>query len=307
MPDAGAGQLRVGCFSGAADEARGKAVAGQLARFVQGTRVSVVPVEPGEPSPGEMSVFASPLDVALMNGEVDLAVTALQETACDVPAGLKLAAVTQRIDCRDAAVTASQLPLVAMPEGTQVIIDCPRRAIQVKRLRADLEPIVVPMRPDALARSVSAGDDQAGVIGLGELRWMGAEGSAAEIFSIDAMMTAPGQGALALIVRDGDTTVEKVALAAHHKPTWVCVRAERALFSTLGWSSYIPAGAVAELRDGKLHMRAAAFGPDGQGVARGEAEGDPEQPADVAAEVAEKLNADGAEAYVREVMLNPPM
>ncbi|MHC4250197.1 MAG: hypothetical protein ACYS9X_13795 [Planctomycetota bacterium] len=304
---ADAGQLRVGCFNGAADEARGRGVAGQPARFVQGAQVSVIQVEAGELTPGESSVFASPLDVALMNGEVDLAVTALQETACEVPAGLKLAAVTQRIDSRDAAVTATQLPLVAMPEGTQVVVDGPRRAIQVRRLRPDLEPIVVPMRPHELLRSVSAGEDQAGVIGLGELRWMAAEANAAEIFSIDSMMPAPGQGALALVVRDGDTAVEKAALAVHHKTTWACVRAERALFSALGWSSYVPCGAVAELKDGKLHLRAAAFGADGEGVARAEAEGDPEQPADVVREVAEKLKAEGADAFVREVMLNPPM
>lgn len=304
---ANAGQLRVGCFSGAADEARGRGVAGQLARFVQGTQVNVVLIEPGDTLPGESSVFASELDVALMNGEIDLAVTALQETACEVPTGLKLVAVTQRIDCRDAAVTTTQLPLVAMPEGTQVVVDCPRRAIQVRRLRPDLEPIVVPMRPDALVRSVSAGEDQAGVIGLGELRWMGAEASAAEIFSIDNMMSAPGQGALALVIRDGDVDLEKVALAVHHKPTWACVRAERSLFSALGWSAYVPAGAVAEIGDGKLRLRAAAFGTDDGGVARAEAEGDPEQFADVVREVVEKLRAEGADEFVREVMLNPPM
>ena len=61
------------------------------------------------------------------------------------------------------------------------------------------------------------------------------------------------------------------------------------------------------MKDGKLHLEAAAFGPDGEGVARAEAEGDPEQTADVVREVAEKLQAEGAEGYVREVMLNPPL
>jgi len=304
---ASGGQLKVGCFAGAADEARGKGVAGQLARFVQGVQVSVVPVAPGEPAPGESTVFASTLDVALMNGEIDLAVIALQETGSEVPSGLKLAAVTQRIDCRDAAVTQTQLPLVAMPEGTQVIVDGPRRAFQVKRLRADLEPVVVAMRPHDIVGSIADGTDSAGVIGLGELRWMGSEGSAAEIFSISDMMPAPGQGALALVVRDGDAAYEKAALAVHHKTTWACVRAERSLFSALGWSCYAPAGAVAEIKDGKLHLEAAALGPDGEGVARAEAEGNPEQTADVVREVAEKLQAEGAEGYVREVMLNPPL
>jgi len=304
---ASGGQLRVGCFAGAADEARGKGLANQLARFVQGVEVTFVAVAPGEPAPGERTVFASSLDVALMNGEVDLAVMALQETAGEVPSGLKLAAVTQRIDCRDAAVTQTQLPLVAMPEGTQVIVDGPRRAFQVKRLRADLEPVIVAMRPHEIVQSISEGTDSAGVIGLGDLRWMGSEDSAAEIFSIGDMMPAPGQGALALLVRDGDTAYEKAALAVHHKATWACVRAERALFSALGWSSYAPAGAVAEMKDGKLHLEAAAFGPEGKGVARAEAEGDPEQPADVVREVAEKLKAEGAGSFVREVMLNPPL
>lgn len=255
------GQLRVGCYKGLTDEARGRAVAAQLARFVKGSQAALVLVEPGEPVPGESCVFASALDVALLNGEVDLAVQGLQEMACGVPAGLKLAAVTQRIDCRDAAVTTTQLPLVAMPEGTQVVVDGPRRALQVKRLRADLEPIVLLTRPHALVASVSSGDDQAGVVGLGELRWMGAEANAAEIFSVDDMMPPPGQGALALVVRDGDQNVEQVALTVHHKATWTCVRTERALFAAFGWNGYSPAGAVAEIRERSFTWKRPRSGP----------------------------------------------
>jgi hydroxymethylbilane synthase len=266
-----------------------------------------VTVEPGESSPGESSVFASALHAAVMNGDVDLAVQGLQEAGGEVPAGLKLAAVTQRIDCRDAAVTAQQLPLVAMPEATQVVVDGPRRAYQVKRLRADLEPIVLAMRPDVLLRSVGAGEDQAGIVGLGDLRWMGAEASAADIYPTGDMMPAPGQGALGLVIRDGDAALEKVALTVHHKATWACFCAERALFARFGWNSYAPAGALAEIKDGKLRLQVAAFGPDGGKVARVEAEGEAERSEEIANEAAEKLKAQGAEEFVREAMRTPPL
>jgi hydroxymethylbilane synthase len=309
MPEAGSGggQLRVGSFVGKADEARGMSVAKHLAGMMRNVEVSFVQIDPGDPTPGENTVLASALDVALMNGEIDIAAVALQEIGRDVPAGLKLAAVTKRIDCRDAAVTDTQLPLAAMPEGTQVVVDGPRRALQVKRLCPALEPIVVTMRPHSLLDSVAVGDDSAGVIGLGELCWMGSEGSAAEIFSIEDMMPAPGQGALALVIRDGDAAFERAALAIHDKSTWVCVRAERTLFASLEWSSYAPAGAMAEVKGGKLHLVAAAFGPEGSTIARAEAEGDPEHTADIVREVAEGLKAAGALEFVREVMLNPPL
>jgi len=303
-------ELKVGCYAGPLGEAHGEALVAQLSKLVQGAEVKLVPVPPGEEPPSYERVFASALELALLNGEVDIAVRNLHHISIFPPEGIglvegvRLAAVTQRIDEREAVVTGSQLPLMAMPEGTQVIVDCPRRACQVRGLRADLEPVIVSAAPEALIESVAAGDAQAALVALADLRWMKCEANAAEILPVETVMPAPGQGALGMLVREADA-FEKAALAVHHKSTWPCVRAERAVFAALGWNACSPAAAVAEIKDEVLTLRAAAFGPEGDQVVRAETSGDPQGVKEIAQGVVEELKAGGAEAIVDDARLNP--
>ncbi|MHC4201499.1 MAG: hypothetical protein ACYSU0_16040 [Planctomycetota bacterium] len=303
-------ELKVGCDAGPLGETQGAALVAQLSKLVQGAEVKLVPVPPGEEPPAYERVFASALELALLNGEVDIAVRNLHHIGIFPPdgtglvEGVKLAAVTQRIDEREAVVTGSQLPLMAMPEGTQVIVDCPRRACQVRGLRGDLEPVIVSVAPEALIESIAAGDAQAVLVALADLRWMNCEANAAEILPVETVMPAPGQGALGMLVREADA-FEKAALAVHHKSTWPCVRAERAVFAALGWTAFSPAAAVAEIKDEVLALRAAAFGPEGDEVVRAEGSGDPHGFKEIAQGVVEKLKAGGAEAIVDDARLNP--
>src|SRR5437762_9993034 len=50
-------------------------------------------------------LFTKELEAALLNGEGDLAVHSLKDLPTDLPAGLKLGAVSQRADVRDVLIT----------------------------------------------------------------------------------------------------------------------------------------------------------------------------------------------------------
>src|SRR5437773_8779145 len=55
-------------------------------------------------------LFTKELEVALLSGEADLAVHSLKDLPTELPAGLKLAAVSQRADPRDVLITRRTSP-----------------------------------------------------------------------------------------------------------------------------------------------------------------------------------------------------
>lgn len=295
--------VKIGYLSGKLGESQARALVANLERLLTKTHVEAAPVEPDDSLPYCESVFATALEIALLNGEVDAVVTSLHEVGVLLSEGLKLAAVTQRIDIREAAVTSNGLPLRAMPEGTQVVVDGPRRAHQVPLLRPDLEPVIVNIRPERLLSSIENDDDQAGLLAMSDLCWLHLDDRAAEILSIEEVLPGAGQGALGIVIREIDTLVEKAVLAVNHKPTWKCVQAERTLIAELGWNSCAPVGVHAELTDEKLHLRASAFGVKGVEIACAESSGPADDVEKLAKSVAEDLIRAGGDRIIREARL----
>lgn len=293
-------QLKIAHKKGVLGTSQARALGAQLKRLIQGVEISLVPVEPDvHSSRGE--VFTTPLEDALLVGDADIGVASLHDLRGLLPEGLKLAAVTQRVDARDAVVTSNGLPVRVMNQGTRVLVDCLRRANQLARIRADLVPVLRYSEPEELLAAVRGGEFDAAVVALSDLRWMGMEQSAAEILALDEVLSGAGQGALGLIVREEkDSLAERSCLVVHHKPTWLCVRAERAVISALGAWSDAPIGVLAELTpEGAIKLRAAAF-VSGEPVAQAEGSDSPERATELAQQVAGELLRAGADKVLRE-------
>ena len=87
---------------------------------------------------GGVGVFAAQLRLALLQGECDLAVHSFKDLPTAPTPGLRIAAVPQREDPRDALCAADGATLASLPEGALVGTGSPRRAAQVLAARPDL-------------------------------------------------------------------------------------------------------------------------------------------------------------------------
>jgi hydroxymethylbilane synthase len=244
-------------------------------------------------------LFTKELETALLNGEGDLAVHSLKDLPTELPPGLKLGAVSKRADVRDVMIYRDSAWLAAhelkdrrglpphanavdLPQGATVATSSTRRSAQLLEKRPDLK--IVPIRGNVGTRLKKLADQPeldaivlaaAGLERLGFQFHAGGQltspgtsqdaqisvppGLLATCLDPSEMLPCVGQAALGLEIRENDPWMEAVCGKLNDPFTHACVLAERAFLRSMGGGCQVPVGALAELRNGKLHMRVVSF------------------------------------------------
>ncbi|WP_238993449.1 hydroxymethylbilane synthase [Nocardioides caldifontis] len=231
-------------------------------------------------SMGGAGVFVGALRDALLRGEVDVAVHSLKDLPVTQPDDITLAAVPLREDPRDVVVARDGLTLGELPPGSRVGTGSPRRASQLHALGLGLDVVGVRGNVDTRIGKVRSGELDAVVLARAGLSRIGRLDEVTEVLDPLQMLPAPGQGALAVECRAGDTElVAQVAAALDDPATRAAVTAERRVLAELEAGCSAPVGALAEIVEGddgeELWVRALALSLDGALTVRRSASGPP--------------------------------
>jgi hydroxymethylbilane synthase len=238
---------------------------------------------------GGKALWTKELDLALLEGRIDLAVHSMKDVETFRPPELVIAAMLERADVRDRLVGAGSL--AALPEGARVGTSSPRRAAQLLARRPDL--VIVPIRGnvETRLRKIQLGEADATLLAAAGLDRIGQGRSGA---ALDDFLPAPAQGAIGVEVRSADRRVRTLVAAIDHRPTHACVAAERRLLEGLGGSCRSPVAALATLEGGQIRLRAEILTEDGADVERGERSfrsGDESAPLELAREMLDRAPA----------------
>ncbi|MEU6810921.1 hydroxymethylbilane synthase [Streptomyces sp. NPDC046831] len=204
---------------------------------------------------GGTGVFVTALRDALVRGEVDFAVHSLKDLPTTQPEELALAAVPPREDPRDVIVARDALKFTDLPRGARVGTGSPRRMAQLNAYaRAhglDIETVPIRGNVDTRIGYVRKGELDAVVLAAAGMNRLGRIDEVTDFLSVDTVLPAPGQGALAIECRAGNTAEDAAlvaALAELDDPfTRAAVTAERSLLAALEAGCSAPVGALADL------------------------------------------------------------
>ncbi|TFD74445.1 hydroxymethylbilane synthase [Cryobacterium sp. Sr8] len=264
--------LRVGTRGSALALAQTTAIANRIGALA-GAPVDIIPITShGDTSRESLSslggtgVFASALRESLLAGDCDLIVHSLKDLPTGAHPGLAIGATPKRADARDVLCARDGLTLATLPVGARVGTGSPRRAAQLRSLRPDLEVVDIRGNVDTRLARVGEGDLDAVVLaaaGLGRLGRL--DQLAPEFLELSAWPTAPGQGALAIEVREGkaDRRLAEALAAINHGGTQATTAAERLVLARLEAGCAAPIGATAVVDDGLLFLTATVYSPDG--------------------------------------------
>jgi len=246
---------------------------------------------------GGTGVFVSALRQCLLAGDIDLVVHSLKDLPTAELPGIALAAVPARDDPRDALVARDGAKLADLPAGARIGTGSPRRAAQLRLMRADIRP--VPVRGNAGTRlaKVTSGELDAVVLARAGLDRIGHLDLITEIFEPDEMVPAAGQGALAVECRDTDPGLAGLLGCADDPDTRAAVTAERAVLAGLQAGCHAPVGAYAVVTD-MLRLTAVVVGEDGAAPVSAGAAAPAGEAVPTGLQVARELLRRGAGRYV---------
>jgi hydroxymethylbilane synthase len=250
---------------------------------------------------GGKGVWVKEIEDALLAGTIDLAVHSLKDVPAALAPGLALVAIPERADPRDALVSRSGAGLAALPPGSRVGTSSLRRVCQVRAARADLRVEILRGNVDTRLRKVAEGVVDAGILACAGLDRLGVADRITERLTVDQMLPAIGQGALALEARGDDARVVALARVLADPTAEVTVAAERALLAGLGVGCRTPVAGHAVMRGGRVVLRGLVGRPDASEMIREEASGAAVEAAALGADVARRLLSRGADRILREL------
>jgi hydroxymethylbilane synthase len=265
---------------------------------------------------GDKGLFVKEIEVALLEGRIDLAVHSGKDLPSQVTEGLTLAAFPRRVDPRDALVLPQRAAangaahgtdqvttaLEMLPRGAIVGTSSLRRACQLRALRPDLDLRDVRGNVDTRLRKLDEGQYDALVLASAGLTRLGLHERISYYLPPDVMLPAVAQGALAIEARSDDTaTLEALAVLDDHA-TRLAVLAERACLRRLEGGCQVPIAAhtTVEQDAGRLTVRGLVGALDGSRMVHSAYAGTFNDPEQAGLALAEDLLRQGAGTLLEE-------
>jgi hydroxymethylbilane synthase len=259
------------------------------------------------------------IEDALLNREIDLAVHSSKDMPAVLPEGLAIAGVLPREDPHDAVVLAqgpgtrdqgleTPGPVRNIEELRETLGPTPsigtssvRRIAQLKRLFPGGRFSPIRGNLDTRLRKLDGGGNAALVLAAAGLRRLGFDARISWRLPSTLCVPAPGQGIIAMEIRDGDDAVRAAVSTITDPAAWAALSAERAVVEALGGGCQIPIGALASPDGHTLDLLATVISLDGDRAVFASARGTWDDAATLGKHVAGQLMSDGAGEILEEV------
>ncbi|BBE19738.1 porphobilinogen deaminase [Aquipluma nitroreducens] len=250
---------------------------------------------------GDKGLFTKEIENELIDGSVDLAVHSLKDLPTKLPDGLKLGAVLERGEFRDALVSLKGKKMSDLKAGDVVATSSLRRIAGLLKINNQI--VIKDIRGNVNSRlqKMEDGYCDAMIMAAAGLQRLGLEQYITEIIDPEVIMPAVSQGAIAIETRLNDPEVDELMEKLNHLNTWNTVVAERAFLAHLEGGCQVPLGCYSRVENGTLNMSGFVSSIDGKQYIREDVSGEMTNGADLGVQMAEKMLEKGAKEILDQI------
>ena len=246
---------------------------------------------------GGKGLFTKEIEEALLAGTIDIAVHSSKDMPTVLPDGLELSAFLPREDARDAFIGKAVKRIIDLPQGAKVGSSSLRRQALIRRMRPDLDVVMFRGNVQTRLRKLEEGVAEGTILAYAGLKRLGLGHVVTDLMPLDAFPPAPGQGAIGIETRIGDSAVEQMLSAIHDVPTGQALACERAFLAALDGSCRTPIAGSATISGGKLVFAGLIISPDGTQSHEVKAEGLALDAADIGTDAARMVRVKAGENF----------
>ena len=211
---------------------------------------------------GITGIFTKTLDVALIKGEIDLAVHSMKDVPTQLPKSIIKAAVLKRANPHDVIVHKG-LDFLNSKKG-HIATGSLRRKAQWLNRYPEHEVSNLRGNVNTRLKKLESNTWNAAIFAAAGLERINITPQNTQ--TLDWMIPAPAQGAMLVVTRDDKNHVLKGLKPLNHRATEICVEVERSFLRTLEGGCSAPIGALATIEDKKLHLEGILLSLDGKEV-----------------------------------------
>ena len=253
---------------------------------------------------GDKGLFTKELELSMINKEIDFAVHSLKDLPTNLPAGLTLAAITERENPADAVVLHEKYKgekLETLPPGVVIGTSSLRRLAQLRHQFPHFT--FKDVRGNLITRmaKLDAGEYDALILAVAGLERLEMSDRIHQVLTPEISLHAVGQGALGIECRADDTEVIALLKAIEHPQTRDRCLAERSFLRVLEGGCQVPIGVNTEINGDQLTLKGLVASVDGQQIVKDTVIGAAADAEKLGAELASILRSQGATEILEKI------
>ena len=246
--------------------------------------------------------FTSEVEKAILDGAADLAVHSLKDMPTAATPELVIAAMPKRQSPADALVASEKVASIKeLPTGATIGTSSIRRISQLRHIRDDLKCVPLRGNVETRVRKVTTGQIDAIVVACAGLNRLGLGDKISAVLRPEEFLTAPGQGALAIQIRTGDTELAELVSKLDDEPTRITTQTERCVLAAMHGGCSIPLGVYARIIGDRLAIDAMIADIDGKNLIKRSSSSPVSQSKVCARKLAEELLEAGGEEILKRI------
>ena len=250
---------------------------------------------------GDKGFFTKEIQDALHKKEVDIAVHSLKDLPTELPKGTKLGAILERANHKDVLVSVDGKKLADFTSVDKIATSSLRRKAQLTQINKEVQVVEIRGNVDTRIRKMHNGHCQGMIMAAAGIERLGFHDHITEYLNENQMLTAPGQGAIAIEVRDKDNDVLELLSVLNHIESAICVTAERSFLNRLDGGCQIPFAAHATIEGNVLTIEGMVSTLDGRKMQREKINGNIRDAIQLGIDLANSIKKNGGHEILEEV------
>lgn len=215
---------------------------------------------------GITGIFTRTLDIAMLSGDIDIAVHSMKDVPTKLPKGIVQAAIMKRGNSTDILLHKG---LDFLNQNGVIATGSLRRKAQWLHQYPHHQVVGLRGNVNTRLRKLKENDWNGAIFAAAGLERIALkpnhiEKDSLQVMDLDWMLPAPAQGAMLVVAKEEDEGLREILSNLNHRKSEICTHVERQFLRILEGGCSAPIGALAKIENETVNFTGGLFSLDGK-------------------------------------------
>ena len=245
--------------------------------------------------------FVNEIQKMLINEEIHIAVHSLKDFPVESNENLLISAILKRANPQDVFISKNKKKLKDFTENEIIGSSSVRRKAQLLKLNPKLNVIDIRGNVDTRIKKMERGEYDGLILAAAGIERLGLDKYITEFISNSDILSAPGQGAIAVEIKKDNIQLKKITSSINDEFSRVTTSTERSFMKLMGGGCNYPIAALSTVKNDKILIDGLVINLNGTKLIRSSAEDNINNWHDLSISLANTFYKKGAQAILNEI------